>query len=466
MAIVRAGIYVRLSSDPRGRGKSVAEQEADSRADCDKRGWEIVQVYRDNDRSASKYAKRDREAFQQLVADVEARRLDVIVAWEASRFVRDMKVYGALAEACVRAGVLYSYNGRVLDLSDPDDAFNAGLDALLSEREAGVVRKRVMRTHRFNAEAGLPHGRIAYGYRRVYDKHTGALLRQEPDPAESVVVREIFHRVAGGDSMRSIARSLTARGVPTPAGGSEWTSVSLRRILDRRQYLGKRVWNGQVMPAGGWEPLVEEGVFERCQEILADPRRRQRRTDARARHLLSGILLCDECGAKLAVGSRNGIPSYICRYGHVARKKELIEERLTRLVRTLLADPRSATVTEDDDRPLLDEVDRLDGEIAGLPDRVVSEELTALIATAEQRRLEARKAEVVTQLSRRSPLPADARGVPWDALSLETQREVVRALFSSLRVAKKKGQQEIGRGAPGVWFVLAQDRERQRRLLA
>jgi site-specific DNA recombinase len=452
---VRAGIYVRLSSDPRGRGKSVAEQEADSRTDCDKRGWQITAVYRDNNRSASKYATRDREQFTRLLADIRSGSLDVIVAWEASRFVRDTKVYADLAEACVKHNVLMSYNGRVLDLSDPDDAFNAGLDALLSEREAGITRKRIMRTHRFNAEAGLPHGQIAYGYRRVYDSRTGALLRQEPDPVEAVIVREVFHRVGSGETLRSIALSLTARKVKTPSGADVWQTVSLRRILDRQQYLGKRTWNGQVMPSGGWEPLVDEATFARCQHILADPRRRQRRVDG-VRHLLSGILICDECEAKMSAGPRNGIVCYICRDGHVARKKELIELPLVRLVKALLADPRASSGT-DLTVPLEDEIDLVDQEIAALVEQVVSGELTALMGSAEQRRLEARKADLVLELRQQSPLPDAAHGVPWEDMSLETQREVVRASFSSLRVVKKKGQRKVGRHAPGVLYALSRD---------
>lgn len=461
---MRAGIYTRLSSDPRGRGKSVAEQEQDARADVARNGWELAEVYCDNNRSASKYATRDREAFRRMVADIEARKLDVVVAWEASRFTRDTAVYTQLADACVRNDVRYSYNGRVLDLSDPDDAFSAGLDALLSEREAGIVRKRVNRTHRLNAKAGLPHGLIPYGYRRVYDIRSGALVEQVPDEAEAVIVREIFHRVAAGEALRGIARSLSARGVVTPSGADQWTPVSVRRIAERRGYLGKRTWKGQVMEEGGWEPLVTPETFDRCQEILADPRRRAVRSDSRVRHLLTGILQCDECDTRVAAAMRNGVLCYVCPLGHVARKKTMIDDPLCRLIVRMLADPRMAVGASPVGGALLEEADQIDRDLAQLEADVEAGEISARMATAEERRLQTRQEEIAEALRRQSPLPEVVRNAAgpaaeanWIGMGVEGQRAVVRALFSSLRVVKKKGQTQIGRHAPGVLFVLSRD---------
>ena len=49
----RGVIYTRVSSDPNDRGRSVAEQETECRAVCQRNDWQVVAVFSDNDRSAT-----------------------------------------------------------------------------------------------------------------------------------------------------------------------------------------------------------------------------------------------------------------------------------------------------------------------------------------------------------------------------------------------------------------------------
>ncbi|HVL85053.1 MAG TPA: recombinase family protein, partial [Pseudonocardia sp.] len=60
----RAIIYTRVSSDPSGRRVSVASQEAENRAFCQRQGWTVVDVVTDNDRSASRFAVQQREGYR------------------------------------------------------------------------------------------------------------------------------------------------------------------------------------------------------------------------------------------------------------------------------------------------------------------------------------------------------------------------------------------------------------------
>jgi site-specific DNA recombinase len=160
---MRAALYCRVSSDPRGTGRSVSEQETECRAVCEREGWEIATVFTDNDRSASRYATKGRPAYEELSRFVAAGKADVLVTWEASRFQRDLDAYVKLRELCRGLNVLWSYSGRTFDLSRTDDRLTTGLDALLAERESDQTRERVMRAVRANAVAGRPHGKLLYG---------------------------------------------------------------------------------------------------------------------------------------------------------------------------------------------------------------------------------------------------------------------------------------------------------------
>jgi site-specific DNA recombinase len=121
--LLRAAIYTRVSSDPNDRGRSVEEQEVECRRWIEREGWDLIEpVYCDNDRSASRYARRARPDWQRLTEDLARGRIDVLVVWEISRTTRDRVVWAALVESCLDRDVKLCIDGRLHDLADPDDA--------------------------------------------------------------------------------------------------------------------------------------------------------------------------------------------------------------------------------------------------------------------------------------------------------------------------------------------------------
>src|SRR5947207_4729017 len=124
---LRAFIYVRLSRDPKGVSRSVAEQEAECRAICEREGWEVVRVFSDPNRSASRYAKRRREDYEAMLAAID--ECEVIVCWESSRGQRGLGEYVRLRDLCAEHGVLFSYKGRTYDLDRTADRFSSAVDA-------------------------------------------------------------------------------------------------------------------------------------------------------------------------------------------------------------------------------------------------------------------------------------------------------------------------------------------------
>ncbi|MEV0438994.1 recombinase family protein [Streptomyces spectabilis] len=235
---LRGGLYARKSAY-RGKvtkkGRSVREQLDAGQADADRDGVQIVETFIDDDRSASTYRTAEREDFERMIEWIEAKKLDIVYAWASTRLQRDIAVYARLRDACAANGVLWCYGGKVYDLSNKDDRFRTGLDALIGEREVDEMRDNVLRSLRANAANGRPHGQRAYGYRRVYDPHTRELVRTEKEPHEADVVREICRRVAAGEAYAQIALSLNLRGVKPPA--REWRKDQIKRLAEWRENL-------------------------------------------------------------------------------------------------------------------------------------------------------------------------------------------------------------------------------------
>jgi len=84
--MVRAAIYCRISQDRAGAGLGVTRQQDDCRALCERRGWEVIEVYADNDVSA--YSGKVRPAWQRLIGDVQAGNIDAVVGWHVDRLTR------------------------------------------------------------------------------------------------------------------------------------------------------------------------------------------------------------------------------------------------------------------------------------------------------------------------------------------------------------------------------------------
>ncbi|WP_141575966.1 recombinase family protein [Actinomadura sp. WMMA1423] len=178
---LRAAIYARVSHDLKDTGRSVAQQETEGRAHVAREGWNLVGVWVDNSKGASKYSRGVREEWQALLELIAAGEIDVLVVWEPSRLTRDRLVWATLAHHCEERDVKIAASGRVYDLADPDDAFQLDLYFALGIREVGITRKRVMRDKSHEAKAGKPHGRLLFGYYRLYSPTNGALLRQVKD---------------------------------------------------------------------------------------------------------------------------------------------------------------------------------------------------------------------------------------------------------------------------------------------
>ncbi|MGP3684092.1 recombinase family protein [Streptomyces sp. IBSNAI002] len=306
-----AYLYGRASRDPKKRGSSVNAQLKEGRALCARLGWPVVEEFKDVDVSASRHAKTSRDDFEAMLEGIRAGCCRIVVAFEASRYYRDLEAYTRLRKACHDAGVLLYYKGQVYDLSKSADRKATAMDAVQAESEADDIRDRNLRTARQTADAGKPWGQAPDGYKRRYDPETGALAEQFEHPDQGPLVRRIWEEAESGKSLRSIARDLNAGGHRTQKG-KEWQVWHVRTILVNPQYMGRRKYQGKDFKEGTWPALVTPERFEAVQAILAMEGRAWA-TDLAPRHLLSGIGLCGEHPELQATNSEPVLRGYVNR---------------------------------------------------------------------------------------------------------------------------------------------------------
>ena len=326
----KAREYLRVSQDRSGRLQSPGEQHHDNEGAAAERGWALGEPYAERDGvSASRYSAKSRAAFDELAADLTGGRFgaQVLILWESSRGSRRVGEWVSLIEACEDAGVVIfvTSHDREYDPAMPRDRKALLDDAVDSEYESGKASKRIRRTMAANAEAGLPHGKTPFGYRRTYalgERGKRVMLAQVPEPAEAAVIDELFRRLREGHALKAIARDFTARGFATRSGKS-FSAQHLRDLALRPCYGGLRTHEG----GGGdlwrksldgavkavWPPLVDAETFHAVRTMLNSPERRTSRP-GRAVHLLSLIAVCGPCGGPVSVSYRYGRRrEYTCR---------------------------------------------------------------------------------------------------------------------------------------------------------
>lgn len=160
----KAGVYTRISSDPSGQRAGVDRQRADCEAHCHTRGWEVVEVFCDNDASA--YGRKPRHAYERMLAAVATGKIDAIVTWHNDRLHRSPKELEAFIDLVERSGVrLAVVTGGDYDLTTPDGRLSARIVGAVARKESEDRSRRVRRKHLELAELGRPAGQLGWGVR-------------------------------------------------------------------------------------------------------------------------------------------------------------------------------------------------------------------------------------------------------------------------------------------------------------
>jgi DNA invertase Pin-like site-specific DNA recombinase len=318
-APLRAGIYLRISSDPEGKRIGVERQEADCRALCADYGYEVSDshIYLDNDVSASTLSSAKRPQFDRLISAARAERIDVIVAFSTSRLTRKPVEWEALFELHKRHDTrVHLYRTGLLDLHKHTVRRQLRNDAAGDAYYAEEISANVTDASRHRAQRGEWHGgAVPYGFVRVGPKGEQGKLEHHPERAE--IIREAARRILAGETLYAVVMDLNRRGsrtAPTTANpeGARWHARTLKRVLTSPNTAGVREYRGQQYD-GQWDGILPRDQWERLRVVLNDEDRATRQSWLPAqKFLLSGLLRCELCGAKLVSNSSRGRSSFLC----------------------------------------------------------------------------------------------------------------------------------------------------------
>jgi site-specific DNA recombinase len=442
--MTRAGLYVRISSDPLGEGLGVARQEQDCRELAERLGWTVAEVFRDNDQSA--FSGKVRPAYVAMLDAIRAGRIDGVLAWHPDRLHRSPRELEDFVDALEATGCQVStVQAGQIDLATPAGRLNARVIGSFSRYESEHKSARVRRKMQQNAEAGKRHGPRGFGW-----EADGTLCE-----AEAAWVRQVADWLLAGVSLWAAAKRLNAAGVVT-VHGKPWSPHGVRTLAIRASSAGLREYHGEVICQGQWTPIYDVDTYRKLRALLTDPARRLSPAAGAARHLLStggavcGLQLADgtTCGLKMrAAGGKKhkGIarPIYRCASGgHVSRDLAALDAFTTELVLTRLrrddaadllhrGEPASVTHARAEAEKLrsrleLAAVDYANGDVTNEQLRVITARLLPQIAALEKQI----PAAVGTAVPLKRLVESDDVAATWEALDVAQRRQVIAALLT------------------------------------
>ncbi|MFT3838948.1 MAG: recombinase family protein [Myxococcaceae bacterium] len=255
-------------------------------------GWTLVGERYDDGGFTG--ANIDRPAFQRLLNDIEAGKIDVVVVYKVDRLSRSLLDFAKVMERFNAVGT--SFVSVTQNFSTADAMGRLTLNMLMSfaefEREmiGERTRDKIAGARRKGKWTGGPP---PLGY-TVVDKK---LVVEE---LEAVLVREVFAHYLEQRSGLAVARLLNER-QRTTKRGRQWNKHDVLRVLKNPVYAGYQQSHGELHE-GEHAPIVERATFHRVQSLL-DAVRPTNAPVRNPEYLLRGILRCACCGSSFTTAS-------------------------------------------------------------------------------------------------------------------------------------------------------------------
>ena len=357
MALLKAVAYARFSSDLQ-REESIEAQFRAINAFAEQNGYTLLKVYADRGISGT---TDNRPEFQQMIEDAKSEQFNAIIVHKLDRFARNRADSAIYRQELSKHGIKLI---SVLENFDdsPESIILQSVIEGYNEYYSKNLRREVMKGLKENAlSCRHTGGTPCLGY--DVDKSTMRLVINE---YEAEAVRLIFKMYLSNEGYTAIINELNKKGYRTKRG-VPFGKNSLYEILRNEKYSGVYTYNKSasknanghfnrhkskddadiIRIDGGVPAIISKEDFEKVQVKMAERKLKNASYKAKQEYLLSGKIVCGECGCSYAGNSRKPnathplYVSYRCtkKNGKVKCKNtEISRDTLEKLVLSKLAD--------------------------------------------------------------------------------------------------------------------------------
>ena len=354
---IRAASYSRVSSQRQADEHTIDSQLCDirKRSIRDEIKIDPAFEYIDDGYSGTELY---RPALERLRDHIAAGLIDRLYVHSPDRLARNFAHQSILLEEICKCGCKFVFLNHDGLPDSPETRMLLQVQGMFAEYERAKLIERTRRGRRHSATKGnvSVFGCAPYGYKYIRKSDDGE-ARWEIDPIESAAVRLMFEYVGQqGASLATVCRELKTRGIQTQSGKADWAPATVRGILHNPAYYGEAHYGKQrytqrkpgsrakrgapVVPRRAKvaaatsldeqvmirvPEIVHKSLFEEVRIRMEENRKHQRARQTGAKHLLSGLLICGNCGSAYCHhGGTSGHNYYRCIGTDKYRNGEII----------------------------------------------------------------------------------------------------------------------------------------------
>ena len=312
----RVGIWIRVSTEFQVDSESPEHHEQRGRYYAAAKDWDVIEIYRLD--AISGKSVMDQPETKRMLKDLRSGHITGLIFSKLARVARNTKELLEFAE------IFKKENGDLISLSENiDTSTPAGrlfytMIAAMATWEREEIADRVAASVPVRARMGKPLGGAAsFGY-----KWQGKVL--VIDEKEGPVRKLIYELFLKNKRKKSTATELNSLGYRT-RNSSKFSDTTIDRLIRDPSAKGTRRANYTRSTGEGkkwviknqkdWifipcPPLIDESIWNECNDILEAQNKKRNKPGPRAVHLLSGYVTC-HCGKKMYV--YHAAPTYACK---------------------------------------------------------------------------------------------------------------------------------------------------------
>lgn len=281
--IVRVALYIRVSTEEQVlHGYSLEAQETTLVEYAEQRGYKVIGIYRDEGFSARKSAVK-RVVMQELLKDVEARKIDLILFTKLDRWFRSVGDYHTVQRVLEKNKVAWRAVLEDYNTETADGRLKVNIMLSVAENEADRTGERIRFVYESRiqrGEAPFPTRTAPYGYMVEIIDGKRKLVKN-PETQE---ITEYFFR-------QTVSRSIRYAG-----------EVTNKKYGLQRAY---RQWHGMATNPAYYgtyhgvenycEPYITKAEFDR----INDNPQQIRKAQQNRVYLFTGLIRCGHCGRRM-----------------------------------------------------------------------------------------------------------------------------------------------------------------------
>lgn len=231
---LRVAAYCRVSTGDESQQSSYGKQKSFyTNLILDHPGWALAGIYADEAISGTSRAKRT--AFNQMMQDAVAGKIDYIITKSISRFARNtvdtLHCVRQLRQLPTPVGIFFEKEN--IDTLDAKGELILTILSALAQEESRSISENIRWAFQKNFRSGKPHVNLNRMLGYDWDEKGNWVI----NPEQAQWVRFIFRCFLAGDSGCSIAQQLNKKGAVT-VQGNIWRSDGVYTILRNEKYVG------------------------------------------------------------------------------------------------------------------------------------------------------------------------------------------------------------------------------------